>query len=151
MLEKQGEKTRKNAVRIVLGALILLLLVSLAARFLSGWAKNADSPDDRMNFLSALGWEVDPESEESREVIIPSCEEGAMVDYNELMKRGGYDLKPFEGKKVQQYSYVITNYPGYTQTVYVTLYTDRGRVIGGDIHSAALNGFMHELRAREPA
>ena len=36
----------------------------------------------------------------------------------------------------------------YTQTVYLTLYVYEGRVVGGDIHSAALNGFMHELRPR---
>ena len=151
MLEKQVERSRKHAGKIVLAAVALLLILSIGAGILARREKNADSLDARLSFISALGWEVDADSEEAREVKIPNCGEGAMVDYVELMKRGGYDLTPYEGKTVQQYSYQITNYPGYSQTVFITLYADKGRVIGGDIHSAALNGFMHELRARESA
>lgn len=149
MLEKKGEFKRKNAVTIVAVAIALFLLLALLIHFLPGQGKNAADPDDRMAYLASLGWEADPESEETRTVRIPDCGEGAMADYNELMEKGGFDLSDYEGKTVDQYSYVLTNYPGTDQKVFVTLYVYRGRVIGGDIHTAALDGFMHELRPRE--
>ena len=50
------------------------------------------------------------------------------------------------GLECKQYSYVVTNYPSSDGTVYATLYVKGGRVIGGDIHSANINGFMHTLK-----
>lgn len=150
MLEKKGENKRMLAGKIALAAVALLLISVLTAGAMGKHGKNADTQESRMAFITEMGWETEPDSEEERDVKIPSCDEGAMAEYNALMKRGGYDLTPFEGKTVKQYTYKITNYSGYAQTVYLTLYVDRGEVIGGDIHSAALNGFMHELRARDP-
>lgn len=149
MLEKKGEWKRKNAGRIVLAALVLLLLLIGLTALLGGRAKNADSTDKRLAFIASLGWEADAETEEARTVTIPRCDEGAMAEYNALMQKGGYDLSRYEGKTVEQYSYQLTNYPGTDQKVFITVYVWHGRVIGGDIHTAALNGFMHELRAAE--
>ena len=149
MLEKKGEWKRKNAARITGLALLALLILIFAVHFLGNDEKNAATLDDRLAFLSSLGWEVDPDTEEAGSVKIPSCEDGAMTDYNALMQKGGYDLSPYEGKTVEQYLYQLKNYPNCTQTVWVTLYVYDGCVIGGDIHTAALDGFMHELRARE--
>ena len=148
MLEKIGEKMRRKVLWIVLGAFLLLLAALLLGEFLSAGSKDADSAQARQAFIEALGWVCRADSEQMQEVRIPDCSEGAMADYNALMKAAGYDLAPYAGKTLQQYSYELENYPGYTQTVYLTLYVYEGRVVGGDIHSAALNGFMHELRPR---
>ena len=48
-----------------------------------------------------------------------------------------------------QYTYQITNYPNTDQTVLVTLYVQGDRLIAGDIHSTALNGFMHGLKMQQ--
>ncbi len=149
MLEKKGEWARKNAARITGLVLLALLILILAVHFLGKDEKNAATLEARVAFLSSLGWEVDPGTEEAGSVKIPSCEEGAMADYNALMQMGGYDLSPYEGKSVEQYLYQLKNYPNCAQTVWVTLYVYDGCVIGGDIHTAALDGFMHELRARD--
>ena len=77
---------------------------------------------------------------------------GSIVEqgtHDELLKRGGFDLSPYQGQTVDLYCYRLLNYPGTEETVYLALYVSDGRVIGGDIHTAALDGFMHELRARE--
>ena len=47
------------------------------------------------------------------------------------------------GKTVMKYSYRITNYEGCDGEVYATLLVYKNRVIGGDVASAALDGFMH--------
>lgn len=40
----------------------------------------------------------------------------------------------------------MTNYEGSTDTVLAQLFVYRNRVIGGDIHATAMDGFMHGLR-----
>ena len=147
MLEKTVEQKRKKAFRLVLTAAVLVLALLLLTAWRGG-EKNADSADARLSFIHELGWELTNAPEKRQDVKIPDCSEGSMADYNALMQAEGYDLAPYAGKTVQQYSYEIANYPGYTQTGYLTLYVSEGRVIGGDIHTAALNGFMHALRPR---
>ena len=149
MHEKKVEWKRKNAGRIVGAAILALLLLAVIVRFLTDGDKNAATREDRMSFLAALGWKADPESEQANSVRIPDCGEGAMADYNAMMRKGGYDLSDYEGKSAEQYQYRLTNYPGCEQTVWVTLYVYQGRVIGGDIHTVSLDGFMHELRPNE--
>lgn len=147
MHEKTVERKRKKALRLViLAALLVLGLIWLTS--CRGGEKNADSPEARLDFIQSLGWEISEIGEKRQEVKIPDCSDGAMADYNAMMQTEGYDLAPYAGKTVQQYGYEITNYPDYAQTVYLTLYVCDGRVIGGDIHTAAINGFMHALRAR---
>ena len=149
MLEKRGEWKRKNAGKIVAVAIVVLLVLLLIVHFLPVGEKNAESQEDRLAFLASLGWQADPDSEEANQVVIPDCSEGAMAYYNALMQKGGWDLSDYEGKSVGQYQYRLTNYPDCEQTVWVTLYVCRGRVIGGDIHTASLDGFMHELRPND--
>ena len=146
MHEKKGEWKRKNAGKIVALAILALLILMLVVHFLPDSGKNAATQDERMDFLASLGWEADPETEETNSVKIPDCSEGAMADYNALMQKGGYDLSDYEGKTVDQYQYQLRNYPDCEQTVWVTLYVWHGKVIGGDIHTVSLDGFMHELR-----
>ena len=44
------------------------------------------------------------------------------------------------------YTYRVTNYAGTSDTVLAQLFVYRNRVIGGDIHATAMDGFMHGLR-----
>ena len=44
------------------------------------------------------------------------------------------------------YTYRVTNYECSTDTVLAQLFVYRNRVIGGDIHATAMDGFMHGLR-----
>lgn len=149
MREKAAEKQRKKARLVLLGAILLLLALTALPRLAGSGPKNAENAQDRLEFLASLGWEAEADSEETRPVTIPDCSEGAMASYNELMKRGGYDLSAYQGQRVDLFQYRLLNYPGTEETVYVTLYVSDGRVIGGDIHTASLEGFMHELRPRE--
>ena len=148
MLEKKGEKRRKAARLIVLGAALLLGALLFAANGIRG-EQNARTAEARLKYIRSLGWEVVPDCEEREEVRIPDCSKEPMQSYNELMRRGGFDLSGCEGKTVERYSYELSNYPGCADRVYLILYVHRGRVVGGDIHTAELDGFMHELRARE--
>ena len=149
MLEKMGEIKRKHAGKIVILVLILFLFLFIMVQAAGGKGKIANSTEARIGFLKFLGWEADPKTEECGTVVIPDCENHAMAEYNALMQKGGYDLSPYIGKCVEQYRYELTNYPNARSTVYAVLYVSKGRVIGGDIHTASIDGFMHELRENE--
>lgn len=99
--------------------------------------------EDRIGFLSQFGWEVKPEAVESAEVTIPSEFDKVFASYNEIQKRQGLDLSDYKKKKAVRYTYEVTNYPSAEGVVYANLLVYRGRVIGGDICSADVNGFIH--------
>jgi hypothetical protein len=66
-----------------------------------------------------------------------------MKTYNEVQKQQGLDLEKYKGKDVIRYTYEITNYPGEEGKVLANLIVYKNRVIGGDICSADVNGFIH--------
>ena len=105
--------------------------------------------EGRQAFLQDLGWEIDPESEDLRTVQLPQTLEGMLLKYNELQLTQGYDLSKHLGETCRQYSYRVLNYPDPEQTVLATLYVQGDRVIAGDIHSTALNGFLQGLKNPE--
>ena len=99
--------------------------------------------DDRVAFLSQFGWTVKGEPVESTEVIIPAEFDKVFTGYNEIQRRQGLDLSKYKKKKVMRYTYEVTNYEGAEGTVYANIIVYRNRVIGGDICSADVTGFIH--------
>ena len=53
------------------------------------------------------------------------------------------DLSKYKKKNVMRYTYEVTNYEGANGTVYANILVYRNRVIGGDICSADMKGFIH--------
>ena len=99
--------------------------------------------DDRIKFLSQFGWQVKNDPVETAEITIPSTFDKVFVSYNEIQKQQGLDLIKYKNKEVMRYTYEITNYEGYSGTVYATLIVYRNKVIGGDVCSADVKGFIH--------
>ena len=100
------------------------------------------SEDDLVAFLSQFGWTVEKTPHEEREVTIPDEFDKVFTAYNELQKQQGLDLSKYRRKSVKRYTYVITNFPDYDGTVYANLLVYRGKIIGGDICTADVNGFV---------
>ena len=100
------------------------------------------SNEERIAFLKAFGWEVDPTPIESTTVAIPREFDKVFGAYNELQRRQGLDLSGYSGRTVERYTYTVTNYQGFEGTVLANLLIHRGRVIGGDICSADAGGFV---------
>lgn len=103
------------------------------------------SNDDRVAFLSQFGWEVESTPIEEVKVTIPSEFDKVFVGYNELQKQQGLDLTKYKNKEAMRYTYKITNYPDYEGTVYANILVYRGKVIGGDVCTADVNGFVLTL------
>ena len=60
-------------------------------------------------------------------------------------KKQGFDLEKYAGKEINMYSYSLENPPGEGDYL-CSLYVCKGKVIGGDIHSTAMNGQMTGIR-----
>lgn len=122
-VSKQGVKTAKDAQRNV----------------------RAATAEERIAYLSQFGWSVEPDPVEVSEVIIPETFDDTYTQYNELQKAQGFDLSVYAAKRVKRWIYRVTNYPGYeNQTcIQATLLVFDGQVIGGDVCSTEIDGFMH--------
>jgi hypothetical protein len=104
--------------------------------------------DDAAAFLGQFGWLVDAGSVETREVTIPAEFDKIFAGYNELQRAQGLDLAKYKKKTVTRHTFTVTNYAdradaACTDTVYANVLVYRGRVIGGDICSANVSGFIH--------
>lgn len=98
---------------------------------------------DRVEFLSQFGWSVNATPVETAEVTIPEEFDKIFTGYNEIQKRQGLDLSRYKKKTVMRYTYEVTNYEGEQGKVYANVIVYRNRVIGGDVCSADVNGFIH--------
>ena len=136
-------------ILLIVGIGILLFLI---ARGLFGSGENYDmtTTDGRTAYLASLGWEIDPETESFRTVVVPDALDGIMEQYNKMQIQQGYDLSLHLGESCLQYCYDVKNYPGSEGRVVVSLYLQGNEIIAADIHSTALNGFMHGLTKSDP-
>ena len=146
-------KVDKKKLTFLAAALILaVILISVLAGGRGGKAApQAESPaiatnEDRVAFLTALGWTVSQSPVETQEVRIPEESSEVYDRYNALQVSQGYDLSQYAGKKVMRYVYEITNYPSATEPVYATLLVYKDQVIGGDVTSTAADGRIHGLK-----
>ena len=137
-----------GAAALVLAIVFLFTLVggSSAHQETSGALSSAASNDERVKFLTDLGWEVTPSPKESMQVKIPSESSEVYDRYNTLQKSQGYDLMEYAGKTVMRYVYEIKNYPGATEPVYATLLVYKDRIIGGDVTNSGPGGQVQGLK-----
>ena len=106
---------------------------------------SARTSDDRIEFLSQFGWEVDPDPLTVRDVVIPAVFDEVYSDYNDIQKQMGFDLEKHKGCRVKKYEYHVTNYPGNVRNVKATLLIRKGTVVGGDISAGGQQRFVHSL------
>ena len=133
-------------------ALVAVIVLASAIPGMRAEAVNAEGEinyskvrtnEERRDFLKQFGWEVSDEAVESEQVTIPSEFDKIFAGYNEIQKRQGLDLSKYRGKTMMRYTYDVTNYKGYEGKVQVNMLVYRGRVVGGDVCSADVNGFIH--------
>ena len=111
------------------------------------------SADAAAQFLAQFGWAVDAGSAECREVVIPAEFDKVFAGYNELQKAQGLDLSKYKKKTLTRYTFTVTNYEkvseeDYDGRVYANVLVYRNRVVGGDICSADVNGFIHGFEGK---
>lgn len=103
---------------------------------------------DRQNFMKEMGWQVSEEYENCKVVVIPEEFNSVYENYNELQEEQGFDLEKYKGKTVEIYSYPVYNYEGYEDKdcIKCNILICDGILIGGDVCSVEIGGFMQGLR-----
>ncbi len=150
---KLNRKSAVAAVAVLALALIaVILLVSLhgigggkSKPEKAGVGSIADAAD-AARYLAGLGWEVEPQPLEIRELVIPRSFSGVFADYAALQARQGYPLAEYGGMEAKRYSFRVLNHPSGEESIVADLVVCGQTVIAGDIQSTALDGFMTGLK-----
>lgn len=135
---------------IVLSLCLVLALKCISRAQLSVQVKeqslSASSEDEILTFISSCGWQVDEEAAEVRDVVIPESFDEVYTNYNKIQQEQGFDLEEYAGHRVKRWTYIIRNYPDTLPTddfIRINILVSDGAVIGGDVCSVKLDGFMH--------
>lgn len=139
---------RKKAVFVIaMAALVLIGIILLVGAFTGGAkteakaALSARNEKGRAAYLADCGWTVETPALSEDTVLIPKQFSPIFEEYNELQKQQGFDLSDYCGMEVTMYTYRVVD-SGREGDVLAVLYVLNGAVIGGDVHSTALDGFM---------
>lgn len=151
MMVMTAKVDMKKVIAILAAVAALIIgLIALLGEDAGSAATSASTAvstnDDRVKFLTDLGWEVTTSPAETSQVRIPQEQSEVFDRYNALQKSQGYDLSAYAGKNVMRYVYKIENYPGATEPVYATLLICKNQIIGGDITDTAANGMIQPLK-----
>ena len=107
--------------------------------------KGVRSNQDRIDYLSAYGWQVSEEPLATQELLIPEEMDDSYTEYLALQNSQGFDLQKYAGKRVKRYTYEVLNYPTGETGVQANLLICKNTVIGGEVLSPQLDGFLHGL------
>ena len=105
----------------------------------------AATNEERVAYLEALGWQVEPQPIETLDLQLPEKLEGEWDAYAKLQKGQGLPFSEFAGQAVKRYTYTVTNYPEIPQGVQANLYLWGGQIIGGDVIFTGQGGFQTDL------
>ena len=147
---------KKAAFWVVMAALVLIGIVLLlgtrtrAASPETGGKPGASGKSEtaRVQYLADCGWTVETPALKEETVLIPKTFSAVFDTYNALQKQQGFDLSRYAGKEVKLYTYKVVD-SKLGDHVLAMLYVYKGSVIGGDVHSTALDGFMCGLRQQK--
>ena len=112
-------------------------------------SKGVKTAEDRVAYLEGYGWLVKPEPIAVEELLIPKEFDETYSEYLELQSAQGFDLSKYRGKRVKRYAFEILNYPTGESGVQAGILIYKNTVIGGEVLSARLNGFLHGLAMPE--
>lgn len=148
---------RKKAVAFVVAlALLLVGIILLVSLHDGGKAKKHEgvtvpltvsNAEEAVTYLNSLGWQVDSEPLETKELVIPRSFTGVYADYAELQAAQGYPIAEYGGMRATRYTFRVKNYPSGEDNIVADLVVCGQTVIAGDIQSTASDGFMVGLKS----
>ena len=103
------------------------------------------SNQDRVEYLRSYGWEIQEDPISTQELMIPDAMDESYADYLSLQAQQGFDLTKYAGKRVKRYTYEVLNHPSGESGVQANLLLHKHTVVGGEVLSPELDGFLHGL------
>ncbi len=105
--------------------------------------KSGKTTQEHIDFLNAYGYNILEKPVQIQEIIIPQEFSSEYEKYNEYQKLSGFDLSKFKGYRVKKYTYKVLNYTDSQEEVVANILIYNDKVIGGDVCSTTLGGFVH--------
>ncbi len=137
--------------RALLAALSILVMVVVLTLLLPGCRKDDAAPipaateEQRLEYLTQLGWTVDPTPVETLDLQLPQPLTEEWETYAQLQSEQNLPFAEFAGQPVRRFTYTVTNYPGMEKGVQLNLYICDDRLVGGDVIALGDNGFQTGL------
>ncbi len=147
---------KKAAFWVIMAALVIIGIILLLGARDHGAGANAagartgsavKTEKARVAYLAECGWSVETPALKEETVLIPKQFNAVFETYNALQKQQGFDLSRYAGRKLKLYTYKVVG-SNLGENVIATLYVSGGNVVGGDVHSTALDGFMCGLKEK---
>ena len=159
---------KKSAVILSICIAFCLTLTVLSCTVNGTYVK---SKEDRILFLKNLGYTADEDyNEEVTIITVPLNFNQVYKNYNDIQIKSGYNLLNYRGEELYQYTIKLKNFKSSTKyennvndknnkinensgdngnitddDVYAHILCKDKKIVGGDIMSVALNGFMKGL------
>ena len=126
---------------------VLAFALTLGGRAVAASAevKNVRDNDDRLAYLNGLGWQTSSQPIATEELLIPEEFDESYTGYLQLQADQGFDLTQYKGRRVKRYTYEVLNYPTGEAGVQANLLICKNTVVGGEVLSPQLDGFLHGL------
>lgn len=135
-------------LKLIIGALAVITLIVGFITAVSADEPDGSTPEAIIEFLSDNGYTVS--SPVTKKVTIPSEFSDVYENYNTLQKEQGFDLSGYKGETAVSYTFTVIGYvdeSGEPQSnVQAHVLVCDGKIIGGDIASTELGGFMVGIR-----
>lgn len=150
----RSSKKKLLIIPIVILVLSLMFLIFIFSKNTSHdyaicsigkYSLKASNNDDRVKFLAQFDWDVSPEPIEISNIKIPNTFNEVYRSYNSIQEEQGLNLAEHMGKTCQRFTYKILNYPKCSGNVYADILILNNIVIGGDVCSEELGGFMRSF------
>lgn len=149
-------RLRPGRIALVAAAVVLVCSAVILVSGLAGsrgaeeaaaaaGSKKVKTNEDRVAYLESYGWKVMSDPIAVEELMIPEEFDETYDEYLALQSKQGFDLTKYKGERVKRYAYEITNYPTGEAGVQAGLLVYKNTVIGGEVLSSKLDGFIHGL------
>ncbi len=139
-MQKTKQLSLKKIGLLLIGIILTIIVLKSVIGYISA-VTGTVTEEQAAEFLLKHGWKTEKGTVSAEEVHIPSNFSEVYERYNAIQLKQGYDLTKYKGEKVLKYTFTVTNYKDYNN-VEAHVLTYGGKVIGGDICSTELNGFM---------
>lgn len=132
---------RQIYITTIIFSVLIIALVLIASQ------TPIDSSRKASQYVQKLGWAIDEKPIDKASINLPKQFDDVYTEYNKIQKLAGFDLTDYMGQAVTRYTFLVKNFDG-VEGVRANVLVCKGKIIGGDIMTVAIDGFMIPLKKR---
>ncbi|MBQ9756813.1 MAG: DUF4830 domain-containing protein [Clostridia bacterium] len=140
MIVSKTLKKHRFVFATIAGAVVIIMII--AGLFSIDNATN----DMIVKYIETLGWQIDSVPSEITHLTLPEHFDAVYETYSAVQTHSGFPFADFKGKRVTRYTYNVLNHKNSkTSKVTAGVFVYENTIIGAEISSGDMNGFMHAI------